>query len=747
MISENIWERLVLSTNVLGKYERRSHFLLPICIGGIFTQIPLLNGLGYEAAAFAGIYIHLRILFGGKTSGKERCWKTELLRNYWFYLQEILLICLILIGNSIFVPKCDWNTGFWFWGVIPPVTIWISLAIVDFSLSLSKKWGWWIARFLSIGNLLLFLLGLAFQPPIIGFSWSFGWFAGSIYDEALSSSLPVFLYRCSVFLQGLILLLFVQFQIDRGRYVWREKVYIPLFLLSGVYLLYFSQRQNWDIDHNQASVQKELGGRLETEHFIAYFDNKSIDFQEQFWLREDLEFRYWELQKFFDEDPVAWRERKIEVFIYPNRKIQQRLMGSRHTLVARPWTHQMHVRWEFGEDVIAHELAHLFTAPFADSLSQLSTQSGIWPNLGLIEGVAVAADWGAKETNAHEVSATLIEIGKAPDLLEIISPENFWRQPAGKAYQMMGSFTTWLIDEYGIEKFKKAYTHSEFQDIYGKSIKELYEEWFEFIKTIPVSSDLKEMTLFRYEKPTIFEKVCARAIAEERRVMRNSLATGDIQKARLHIEKMLVWESNNWRHHYSFAEILLEEDQTKMAEKVLMEQIDRGLSISEKAHLQEKLADIWWKQGKLNEAKYLYQELQNLGLSVSSKRKLAVKEYFTINPSKEGFEKEYFLDKPSFVRRLWLTDKISETESLGHYLLNFNLYSADEFELVIPITDELPPAVQAMNWRIELKSAWRNEKFDQVEKLIQNELASADNENRILAKEYQSRLFWKRSVK
>ena len=726
----------------LGKYTRDKRLLFPLLLGVIYTQIPLLNGLGYEAAALTGVYIHLRILFGCRASGQVPDWKKQFTRNYWFYLQEVIIIALILTFNSIFVPKCDWNTGAWFWGVIPPVTIWISLAIVDFGLCVTPKWGWWVARALSIGNITLFLTSLAIYPPIAGFSWSFGWFAGSIYDEALSFSLAVFLYRSSVFLQGLILLFFVQFQIDKSRFLFRKSVVISFFTCLSIYSCYFSQRQNFDIDHNQVSVQAELGSRLETEHFIVYFDAKNIDFKEQIWLERDLEFRYWELKKFFNEDPVVWRGRKIEVFIYPNRKVQQRLMGSRHTLVARPWTHQMHIRWEFGEDVVAHELAHLFTAPFGNPVTQLSMQAGVWPNLGLIEGVAVAADWGATETNAHEISATLVEIGKAPNLLEIISPQNFWRQPAGKAYQMMGSFTAWLIAEYGIENFKKVYANSDFDTVYGKSIQELHDEWFGFIQKIPVSSDMKQMTLFRYDKPTIFEKVCARAIAEERRLVNNFLEVGDLQSAREHLDKMLKWEPNNWRHHYSLVDLLLREEREAEAESIVQNQLQKEYSLSEESYLQEKLADIWWRQGKREEAREIYQKLQSQGLSYAVKRKLAIKEYFTENPSHFGFEKEYFFDRPSLIKRIWLMEQLSKESILGHYLLNFNFFYAKEFELITPIENELPAPVRSMSWKIELKSAWRAGESEQVKKLIRHPIALQGNDNRVLAAEYEERIIF-----
>ena len=89
---------------------------------------------------------------------------------------------------------------------------------------------------------------------------------------------------------------------------------------------------------------------------------------------------------------------------------------------------------------------------------------------------------------------------------------------------------------------------------------------------------------------------------------------------------------------------------------------------------------------------------------------------------------------------------MSKTDSLGRYLFNLNLFSAEEFELIEPIEEELPSLVQSMNWRIELKSAWRNKKLTLIEELLQDDLASKGNENRILAREYKDRLRWKQSL-
>ena len=141
--------------------------------------------------------------------------------------------------------------------------------------------------------------------------------------------------------------------------------------------------------------RKGLGSQIESEHFLIYFMRKQTEISN---FIQDAEFRYWQLQNFFEENPVVWRGRKIEIFLYPDADTQYRLMGSRNTMVARPWTHQMHIRWKGeGDSILTHEMAHLFSAPFAKHFMDIPIRYGILLDLGILEGIAAAAQWEVTE--------------------------------------------------------------------------------------------------------------------------------------------------------------------------------------------------------------------------------------------------------------------------------------------------------------------------------------------------------------
>jgi hypothetical protein len=45
----------------------------------------------------------------------------------------------------------------------------------------------------------------------------------------------------------------------------------------------------------------------------------------------------------------------------------------------------MHIRWDrVGDTVVAHELAHLFSAPFGGGPLRLATRGGLIPDIGLV---------------------------------------------------------------------------------------------------------------------------------------------------------------------------------------------------------------------------------------------------------------------------------------------------------------------------------------------------------------------------
>ena len=51
-----------------------------------------------------------------------------------------------------------------------------------------------------------------------------------------------------------------------------------------------------------------------------------------------------------------------------------------------------------------------------------------------------------------------------------------------QAYIQAGSFVKFLSDTYGIDKFMRAYRDAPFDQVYGKSLGALEQEWLDHIK-------------------------------------------------------------------------------------------------------------------------------------------------------------------------------------------------------------------------------------------------------------------------
>jgi tetratricopeptide (TPR) repeat protein len=714
-------------------------------------MVPLTNVLGYESAAIMGVAVSIGVVLHHFLERKkyplspifdrEEGSLVAFVRRFLLYCGLLIPAFVIMWGNSFRIPNCTPLIGVYFWLCIPVVSILITQSLCLVGSCLLPSYGWLLGLlFLSV-NATSFLWRLAWEPLIMGYSWSFGWFAGSIYDEALSFPSALLMYRIYCVLLAFTLVLAVDFRwrIRQGFYLRWSGLSLTVMCVLTVFV--FSHRVELGFHQNQSSVQKTLGGKLETTNFIAYFDPGSIDLPSQKWLEDDLEFRYWELQQFFNEDPVKWRGKKIEVFIYPNRAVQYQLMGSRRTLVARPWTHQMHVRWHYGSTALSHEMAHLFTAPFGSGPLKISTHGGIVPNLGLLEGIAVAADWPEDDVTSHEVAAALHKLKKAPKLLNILEPQGFWAQPAGKAYELMGSFVRWLYEVHGIEKLKLVYANSNFTEVYGKNLEELHTEWFEFITSIDVDNDTVQLVNYRYDRKSIFAKICARSMAEEERLANVAIALGQFEEAIKHIEKMIEWNPKDWRAQYQLANTFVEWQRFEDAQAIIVQQLNNKLTASQRANFQELLLDIHWQNGNYSSAIDVLDLLNTAEMSSSKKRRITVKEYF-LNKSSSG---EYFFADMSTAQRLWQVSKIANDGIIEQYLLLYNLFLIDQYQDVVqknrPI---LPDTLQGEMNRIIMLSYWFLEDLDKVETMLGILQSTDDRKLQLISIEYNQRLRWKR---
>lgn len=734
--------------------------------------LPLFDLLGLESALVMGVVLGLgSLLLTGHaiTTGRVGAPLDPLrggspARDFFALLPRHLALLLptagVLALNALRVRNCDPVQGLVFWALIPAVSIvlgqalaWLAAALVRHRLA---RIG--LALGLVLADVAWFGWRLAWEPSIMGHTLLLGWFPGSLYDEAIQVTPALLWYR-------LLCLMGVGLVVLGVELAWRRRVgRDPVPWAWGLGLLGLASTGAWlarghmGIHLDKADVIEELGGTVETEHFIIHYDPRRIDAQHLPQLVEDHEYRFAELLAFTGEDPVAWKGRKLTSFVYPDRETQFRLMGSRRTLVARPWTHEMHIRWNrLGDSILAHEMAHLFSAPFGAGPGLLATRDGpVVVDLGMVEGFATAADWGPETLTAHESTAAMRQLDIAPDLRAIFRPDGFWSQPSGKAYTMMGSFVRWLIETEGIEPYKQVYGGADWQAVYGRSATELVGEWEAWIDAIEVSEAELEYARFRYSRGSIFQKVCARSIAELDRKADTAEARRDYEEARRLRDEILSHQPGKPDHALALARLHDKEGDTEAALAVLDELLARDkLKAGMRAQVQELRGDIHWRAGEGAAALPDYAACLGTGVPESHRRRLLVKQHVlgAPEPLVEPLARRYMVERTSLATSLYLALKwrsATPADPLPRYLVGLQLLRAEEYgdaadalagppgTLADPILDEQRMAMATL-------ALVRLGRFDEASAFIDVLADSPRSSKSVWAVEYRDRIAFLRT--
>lgn len=646
----------------------------------VLAFVPLFNLVGYESAAFYGVLLGLVAPFLAFDDLTVDGWARACAQR----LALAVVPFAILSANALFVQNCAYLVGVQFWALIVVGSVVIATTLGWFvRCAEPKRPRLWIALLIA-ASIAEFAARLALDPPITGHHVFLGYFSGSIYDEALAVPASLVWYRATHVALVAALVAAVHARQRRSRAP--AAIALALAVLGGAMFL---NRQRFGVDIGRTQIERALGGVAETEHFLIYYP-QSMPPTEVARLVEDHEFRYAEMAAYFETDPVALRDRKVKSFVYANRDQKGALMGGRRTLVAKIWLHEMHILWRhYGDHMLAHELAHVFTEPFARGPLRLSTRFWIFPNMGIVEGAATAADWDADNLDPHVASAALRRLGRAPDIASLVGASGFWRQSSGRAYTLMGSFIRWLVDEYGIEKFRRAYGDGDFDRVYGVPSEQLVAQWGAFVDALPLEQRQVDLARYYYDRRSIFEKVCARTIAELRREVEVRRNARDDTAARALMDEIVRFDPTNVGYLIERAELLLALNDTAAARAQLDAVLKLDLDAAYRARANALLADVQWAAGDLDAARDRYATCLEAAVPLDAERLLHVKHRALLSGGEaEQLAFQYLVDTqtPRDIAVYFPTQWVAQRpdDPLGAYLLGRRLWGARQWSLAIP---------------------------------------------------------------
>lgn len=493
--------------------------------------------------------------------------------SLWHVLALLGPPLLIISANALRVRNCDWWYGFMAYALMPVLSCagaTVAGALVGLAAG-RRRW---------LGNLapyLLFVLAVVYAvwrfyaaPPVFSFNLFSGYFPGNLYDEDLAfrdafywsrlyqlTGLAALVCLAAVFLESL----------DSGlaapRALTRERLIAGAlavgFGLSFAALHRRSGELGFDIDARD--IQRFLGARYDTEHFVIFYPPGGEIERDIHLIAADHEFRYAQVARLLGAEP----ERRITSYYFATAHDKRVMMGAGQVYMAKPWRDEIYVHHQsFPHPVLRHEITHVIAGAFGSPVFRVSADSWLGLpvvfNVGLIEGIAVAADWPGRPEQAltpHESVKSMIEMGMAPPAGRLLST-GFLAFSSSRSYTVAGSLVRHLLDTRGPDKLRALYrSGGDFLSVYGQSQAELLREWAAMIDAIELPPGMAETVRERFRRPSIFARPCPHAIARQRTLMYEMLARGDTAGALAAAERIVELVPGEPRHRMELASILL----------------------------------------------------------------------------------------------------------------------------------------------------------------------------------------------
>ena len=567
---------------MLSRLRLKRSLLWALALAGLSAGlcfVPLFSLLGYEfclalalAASLAAAHLgsvwvaHARASDEGmmlSLTGPVRATLTLLGRGAAAAALLLALPLGLICLNALRVRNCDLAEGLsWFvmlpllsaalaagvgglWALVIPRPALATLATM-LTLAASLAWGLW--RFYD-------------APAIFGYDPFVGYFAGALYDEDVSIGWPFVASRLYnlAWLLGLMLVAALALEPAalrlRPRLAWRRLRARPLLALApalclacGVTLFALRGPLGWSVDADH--VRADLGGVRHTPHFTIHYPREMKPAEVEL-LAQDHEFRHAQLEAFFGTAP-----RRLTSYIFRSAAHKRALMGAGRTFIAKPWRREVYLQHApFPHPVLKHELAHVFAGMHGDALFGISLRWRWRPlphplfNVGLIEGVAVAADWRSRgELTVHQRAAVLFRTGLAPPMRSLMGA-GFLTHAPRRSYTLAGSFCRYLAQQHGVARLNRAFgAAGDFAAVYGRPLDQLLRQWRTWLARVKVPEDQLRVAKERFLRPSLFRRVCGHEVANRLALAAELSARSEFDQAAREVAQVCEFDPGNPEH-------------------------------------------------------------------------------------------------------------------------------------------------------------------------------------------------------
>ncbi|MDP9151952.1 MAG: hypothetical protein M3O36_18675, partial [Myxococcota bacterium] len=391
---------------------------------------------------------------------------------------------------------------------------------------------------------------------------------------------------------------------------------------------------------------------------------------------------------------------RMTAYVFRDADEKRRLMGAAETSIAKPWRREIYVQLSgFPHPVLGHEIAHVLSGTFGRGPLRIAgAAGGLWPNPGLIEGIAVAASPDDDELTVAQWARAMLDLGILPRAERLFSL-GFLGENAAKSYTVAGAFVGWILRERGAAVVRAWYGGASLQTITGRTWEALDDAFREALRGLEMPLEATSYAQAKFSRPSVWARQCPHTVDALNRDGDRCRDEHRVARALSFYERALTRDPRDWHARFERARLLLlpgydpgeqaraRSDLARMAEdeRVPRTWRDRALEI---------LADDEWVRGEGDRAAPVYRELAARTLDEDSGRTLEVKALAIADPSARRAVLDLLLGRPGHPVDAWLGAMSlgawaqERRASVPAYLAGKNLAMRNEHARAAPWLDQ-----------------------------------------------------------
>ncbi len=474
-------------------------------ISMLLQNLPLTKTLNYEYAAITSIMLFLSA--GVLTIYFLRKFKSlgillpMIITKYKLYLWMLLIPLFISILFNLLFQHCPIFQGIIFYALITIPAFYFGFVLGVFAYFLNKK----LSYLLFFGSFLLLIIiplfEFYFYPQIYFYNPIIGFFPGTIYDEDISISSTLILYRLSNFLFFSVILLITIRIGNKNNY----KRYILLISTILSVIAWIFVKPLLGFASTNKTIENIVRGRALTNEYEIIYPLNLKDYKKQLFVLEH-EYFYYLLQRKTKLIP----SKVITSLIFEDGNQKRKLFGTKAANVAKPWQSQIYIDQYSLESTLEHELAHIFAAEIGSTILKITPNF----NFALLEGYAMAIENNYAGFDIDYLAYLAYKNGYKVNLENLFSKMNFFRNASSISYIYAGSFIKYLINHYDIKSVNEIYQDLDFDLHFAKNLTQLNEDYFNYLDSLKYPNNKNRANYFFGYKPLI-KKVCPREVAND----------------------------------------------------------------------------------------------------------------------------------------------------------------------------------------------------------------------------------------